>query len=292
MTSQSCWRRVSRAHPCAICEKPDWCLFSADGAVAICARVESSKRCGDAGWLHRLKDDNDWRRRGHVRVIRLGSGSSSRTDLGRLAGQYRQNLDQGRLYQLSISLGLSVTSLGHLGVGWSTEHRAWSFPMAGLDGNVLGIRLRRPNGYKFSVKGGKEGLFLPSIAVEESSRLLICEGPTDTAVLLDMAYQNVIGRPNCSGGIKLLAELVRRRRPTELVIVSDNDEPGRRGADNLASVLMVYAPVVKIITPPDPHKDLRDWFKAGGSKREVEEAIAAAAVRQLRVISTRCSNGR
>ncbi|HEX4608704.1 MAG TPA: hypothetical protein VH092_10920, partial [Urbifossiella sp.] len=48
--------RVSAAHPCPVCRKPDWCLYSPDGSAAICSRVEEKgvKRCGDAGWLHRL----------------------------------------------------------------------------------------------------------------------------------------------------------------------------------------------------------------------------------------------
>ena len=48
------WFRVTRAEPCKICCKPDWCLVSADGAAVICARIMSPNRRGEAGWLHRL----------------------------------------------------------------------------------------------------------------------------------------------------------------------------------------------------------------------------------------------
>jgi hypothetical protein len=34
------WQRVSRARPCPICKKPDWCLLAADGSKAICMRIE------------------------------------------------------------------------------------------------------------------------------------------------------------------------------------------------------------------------------------------------------------
>ena len=44
-----------------------------------------------------------------------------------------------------------------------------------------------------------------------------------------------------------LVEVVQRRRPAEAVIVADADEPGRRGADNLASVLLAYCPVVRVV---------------------------------------------
>jgi hypothetical protein len=47
-------RRVTRAHPCPICGRADWCLLASDDAAAICARVTSARRAGAAGWLHCL----------------------------------------------------------------------------------------------------------------------------------------------------------------------------------------------------------------------------------------------
>src|SRR5207248_11062007 len=47
---------VSRERPCPVCGKPDWCLVAEDGTAAICQRVGSGKRCGEAGWLHRLAE--------------------------------------------------------------------------------------------------------------------------------------------------------------------------------------------------------------------------------------------
>lgn len=284
MTSQSSWRRVTRSHSCSICGKPDWCLYTGpeeDPTAAICARVESSKRIGDAGWLHRLKETPERQQRRLVRVIRPAGSAALQPDLERLAAQYRDDLDPGRLYQLAASLGLSVPSLCHLGIGWSTDHRAWSFPMSDVHGNVLGIRLRRPDGVKFAVRGGKEGLFLPSTVGDESSPLLICEGPTDAAALLDLGFRNVVGRPSCAGGIKLLVELVQVRHCPEVIIVADADTPGKRGAANLAVVLLVYAPTVRVIEPPEGIKDTRVWLLTGGTHQDVERAINAASVRRL-----------
>ena len=51
------WVRVTKLNPCPICDKPDWCEISADGKVAICARVQSDKKAGNAGWLHNLTED-------------------------------------------------------------------------------------------------------------------------------------------------------------------------------------------------------------------------------------------
>src|SRR5207253_1067400 len=112
-----------------------------------------------------------------------------------------------RLLQLADSLGLSMTSLCQFGVGWATEHRSWSFPMRDAESNVVGIRLRRPDGFKFAVKGGKEGLFIPEDRNAQSSPLLIAEGVTDAAALLDMGFTNVVGRPIDGDTAKWLASI-------------------------------------------------------------------------------------
>jgi hypothetical protein len=276
------WRRVSRAHPCPVCGKGDWCLTSADGTAAICPRVESPRRAGDAGWLHRLAASAGPRR--HLRHVPLPAAGP---DLGPLAAHYRDALDPGRLHQFARQLGVGASSLTALGVGWSGGHDAYSFPMRDWEGRVVGIRLRRPDGSKFAVRGGRDGLFLPPPPAAPGERLLVCEGPTDAAALLDLGYSHVAGRPSCTGGVKLLCELVRQRRPDDVAVVADADDPGRRGADNLASVLVCYCPAVRVIVPPGGAKDVRDFLRAGGTRGGLEAAIGAASVRRLRVSAWR-----
>lgn len=294
MSDHNSWKRVTKRNPCPICERGDWCLVAADGTAAICARVESAKRCGDAGWLHRLVDRPQQPTRGIVRSVSLKSGRPG-LDLGALATRWHAAVIPDWLEHFSRSQGLSAESLTALRIGWASAaelRRAntscrgagcWSFPMVDAAGAVRGVRLRTPDGFKYAVAGSREGLALPDYG-NVDDRLLICEGPTDTAALLDMGFCNVAGRPSCTGGLTLLVELVRLRRPREVVIVADADEPGRRGAGNLASVLVAYAPI-RVIEPPAGLKDARAWLWAGGTRRDVEQAIAAATVRRLTVRS-------
>src|SRR5262249_36629954 len=180
-------------------------------------------------WRHRLRDDPLWLpARRIVRTVVL-TRTTPPEHLGRLAEQYRAAVQPQYLQDFARSLGLSVDSLLALSIGSSARPRPWACPVTDPDNKVLGIRLRRLGGGKFAVKGGKEGLFIPATAEVECCFLFICEGPTDAAALLDMGFANVVGRPSCTGGIKLLVELVRRRQPPEVVIVGDGDEPGRRG---------------------------------------------------------------
>ena len=50
----SVWVRVSKKHPCPVCEKGDWCGVTADGVFACCMRVKTDRPVKNGGWLHRL----------------------------------------------------------------------------------------------------------------------------------------------------------------------------------------------------------------------------------------------
>jgi hypothetical protein len=284
------WTRVSRTTPCPICGKSDWCLIAADESACICPRVESPKRAGDAGFLHVLAE----RRSGAISTVRrvVIPAIVPPTDLTALAAQYRQGVSPERLTDFATSLDLSVASLATLGVGWSDGHLAWSFPMIDPTiGTVVGIRLRDLTGKKFAVRGGKEGLFLPVAGRDAEGPLLVAEGPTDSAAAYDLGFRNVAGRPSCAGGVRHLVSLVRTRRPAEVVIVADADEPGRRGADHLACILRAYCPVVRVIEPPSGVKDMRAWKQAGVTRADVERVINAVPVVRPAVTTRRVSRG-
>lgn len=203
-----------------------------------------------------------------------------------MAGEFRQAVQPEALSRLAVGLGISVASLNRLGIGWWIARRAWAFPMKNAASEVLGIRLRFADGKKLSVRGGHEGLFVPQ-GLGPSGELLIAEGPSDTAALLDLGFP-AVGRPSCSGGIKLLVELVRELAVPNVVIVADGDEPGQHGAGNLATVLLPYATAVKIITPPAGIKDARAWKQSGATAADVQALIDATPIRRLTI----CMKGR
>jgi len=221
-------------------------------------------------------------------------GVASGIDFGRLALEFRAAVKFDHIERLARSLGLSVHSLRALGIGWSAQHGAWSFPMADADGAVRGIRLRLPNGRKLAIKGSKEGLFIPAQGrkgtegtIFDDHRLLICEGATDTAGLLDLGFTNAVGRPSCTGGINIVIGLVKRRKPNVAVIVADGDKPGQRGANDLASVLLAYVATLTVIAPPPGIKDVRQWLLAGGTKGDLEHTIQTAKSWQLSIRGAR-----
>jgi DNA primase len=157
--------------------------------------------------------------------------------------------------------------------------------MTDAAGKLQGIRLRSASGFKYSVSGSRQGLFIPS-DLPATELLLIGEGPTDTAALLDFGF-SAVGRPSCTGGVRLLVELVRQRRRADVVIVADGDAPGQRGAGNLAAALLAYSLAVRIITPPDGIKDAREWKRRGATAGDVLAIIDAAPVRRLAISVSR-----
>jgi hypothetical protein len=212
-------------------------------------------------------------------------------DFDNLAADCGAAVKPDDLQRLAASLGVTVESLQRLAVGWSSNHHAWSFPMRGPAGQVLGIRLRRPSGRKYAVTGGHDGLFLPDALPDGAGgRLLVTEGPTDCAALLDLGLA-AVGRSSCTGGVRLLVELVKQRRPTEVCVIADGDAPGQRGAGNLAAVLLAYAPAVRIATPPAGIKDARQWKQRGATAADVAAVIDAAPVRRL-TIEGKAGHGR
>jgi len=288
------WQRVSKRRLCPVCERPDWCLYAGpdDAPTAVlCARTESAKRCGDAGWLHVLRDDGPawppWRRTITRAVKMMTDAQPNGSD--KLAAEAAAAVvwcdkHANSLQQFATTLGLSAESLRRLSVGRLPRRQAWAFPMKSADGTLVGIRLRLSSGRKLSVKGGREGLFLPE-GLQSGGRLLVCEGPTDTAALLDLGF-SAVGRPSCSGGANHLIALAKQLRPDEIVIVADGDGPGQRGAETLADKLAAYVPAVRIVTPPAGVKDAREWKRNGATRADVRAAIDPAPIRRLTVTTT------
>jgi hypothetical protein len=66
----------------------------------------------------------------------------------------------------------------------------------------------------------------------------------------------------------------------KVAILSDNDEPGRKHADQVAASLDLVAEVVKVIalTGLAEHGDVSDWFTAGGTAAALKDEITRAPV--------------
>jgi P4 family phage/plasmid primase-like protien len=71
---------------------------------------------------------------------------------------YRSNMSPGMYSLLSQQLSVSRNSLELLGVGFYPAKNAWVFPERDAAGEIIGLVLRSPTGFKFMVGGSKRGL--------------------------------------------------------------------------------------------------------------------------------------
>jgi hypothetical protein len=252
-------QRVTRSRRCPICDHDTWCLVDPVRGAAICPRVESARRIGDAGWMH----NGD-------RIPR-STAVERKPELERMVGAdamqerfERQGFE--RIPMLALSLGLSLRSLRRLHAGWNGS--SWTFPMQNHRREIVGFRTRSERGEKFAIRGSRSGLFIPQ-DVDLSGMAFVVEGPTDVAAMLDMGM-NAIGRPSCMGCEEEIARCLMRTQ--EIVVVADNDEVGLRGAERLVKTIGRDSHV-RIILPPMGLKDARQVANHGGVKSDWMELI-------------------
>lgn len=271
------WLRVTAEHPCPVCNKPDWCCVATDGSAALCQRVESGNRRGDAGWLHRLTDDIGngellppehcaWLEQERQRAREAAHNSEPAPDWPELAGRFYVAAAEQR-QQLADDLGVTAESLGRLGCGW--DGSAWTFPEWDGSGNIIGISRRFPGGKKAMATGSRRGLMHSMDWQSDAGPVLLVEGVSDTAAGLTLGLC-CIGRPSNTGGVDCLAELLAGLREDRPIIVlgerdtkDDGSWPGKTGAISTAEQLAerLNRPVAWAL-PPDEAKDLRSWLQA------------------------------
>jgi phage/plasmid primase-like uncharacterized protein len=274
------------------------------GAVLCrhCHNAETIPRCGDgiaalrwwlgidasealkwlSGWLGVIHGYQSWQVSPAVQPVVNHPMREVDERFALMAEVMHRNLKPGWLAKAASMLGLPSESLARLNVGWSPVHHATSWPMRDDAGDVIGIRLRCPKtARKWAVRGSKAGLIYSTdlLSIERPGRVLVCEGPTDTAALLSVGI-DAVGVPSAGGGRDLLSALFERLRPSDVVIVADGDGPGLLGAERTAEALASVVPV-RVISPPEGIKDARAWVCGGADGEAVLRACDASLVQSL-----------
>ena len=234
--------RVTPDCPCPQCGRPDWCLIRNDGKACICSRDDRGKKRGTAGWLHYVKSGvrkmPPKTQKVYLNATQVQGYIDSISTAGNAAAIERE----------AKALGLSLESVIQMQARYDSAKTALVFPMFGHTLRPTGCRFRASNGKKWSLKGGREGVFI-SRGFRPDRPVFIAEGPTDSAALVKAGLGNVLGRPNCSGGGPIIRRLLERWSDSPVVIVADPDKPGIGGAVALADVLP--NPTVVITGPTD-----------------------------------------
>jgi hypothetical protein len=202
-----------------------------------------------------------------------GTAPRSATDWSARVKQYRRTFTPELRKELADDLGLPEHVFDFLGVGYMGQgpHKdddgnslggCWTFPEFNATGLAIGITCRYRNGQKKAMPGGSRGLFIPSEWQNRDGPVFLVEGPSDTLALTAMSLP-AIGRPNCTGGVDNLAELLRGLPPDRQIVVlgefdvkHDGRWPGRDGAVQVAAQLsQLMGRKVRWALPPQTCKD-------------------------------------
>jgi hypothetical protein len=261
------WIRVTKANPCPVCGHDSWCLTSLDGTTGLCMRVANDRpkqfKSGDVAYIWKLEN-------GPVKVsITEKAPKAPEIDAESIMESFWYRTTPNDMVRLSNSLGVKASSVMVMKVAWASEFGAFAFPMRDGNGKIIGIRLRRQNGDKWSVTGSKSGLFLPYCSPEPHA--YVVEGATDTLAALSINLF-AVGRPSCSGGLFQLKTLFERIGTKTITIIADNDKPGLDGAETLVRNIQIPCCIITL-----PCKDLREFVADGGTV-EMLESIEQSVV--------------
>lgn len=256
------WRRVTREFPCGICGRTSWCCYHPGDERAdpawICARIQSAKEVGEAGWLHRAGETH-----AKIPLVRAKPDIDAPAIWQRIKAR-----DCGPLAQLR---GITEEGISAMDGVWSRQHNALAFPMRGSGGRVIGIRLRSIHGRKWCIAGSKTGLFIPT-QQHDGDRVVVVEGPTDAAAAWTAGIP-IVGRPHNTGGHNELLAYIKRKQWGKCTIIPDVDsgktnEITMTGAWKLAISLRKRG-VDAFVGIVDGGKDVRDAIAQCGSAYKV-----------------------
>lgn len=259
------WIRVNKEHPCTVCGRTDWDSYCPELRLACCMRLQNNRPARNGGWLYHYEPGN--KPPGPIVPRRHTPFSPSRY----YEWKQRNNAPVDAQKYLN-GLGCDPVAFYRLGVAWASEYGAWAFPMRDSQKNIIGVQLRRLDGQKRAVTGSHNGLFLSSDPA--NALALICEGVTDTAAALSLGFY-ALGRQSCQAQSEMVNDFLKREGIQEVVLISDNDDPGVDGGKRLSQSLAVkYCVVIP------PAKDLRAFVQSGGTRELLLDMIGQCVWRK------------
>ena len=140
-----------------------------------------------------------------------------------------------------------------------------------------GFWVRRPNGssgWVNSIKGVRRVLYrLPELLARPDETVFVVEGEKDVDRLHAVG---LLATTNSGGAGKWKTSYSECLRGRDVVILPDNDAPGRDHAARIAKSLQGIAESIRIVELPDlPEKgDVSNWFDAGHTVDELQALVA------------------
>lgn len=279
------FERVSKAAPCKQCGKPDYCyrLLRWD----VCMRIPSNRPHEKGGWLH-IKDAAS-------QLLPIPPPPRRVPD-SELAAKWtpiaEASASEGaaKLSFLAAELGVDTHALELLQIGYAEFYGewCWTFPERNSNGWIIGIMQRIASPFrlgKLFAKGSRRGLTYCDGWDKYPGVIWIVEGGSDVAAGLSLDLC-VVGRPSNTGGVEMLAQLLKPHGGRKIIVLGENDKktplqisqmvpqhdpqcrcclrcfPGRAGARQSALALAKkLGATIRWMMPPAGIKDLRAYVR-------------------------------
>ncbi len=189
---------------------------------------------------------------------------------------------KGGLRQLAEQLGIEVRRSG-IGIeatySYRDEQGKLLYQVCRCTGKQF--RQRQPDGrggWTWNLKDVRRVLYrLPDLVASPDATVYVPEGEKDVEQLFS---GGLVATTNSGGAGKWRKDYAEALRGRKVIILPDNDEPGRKHAEQVAKSLRRVARSVKVLELPGlPEKgDISDWLDAGHTIAELQ-ALAEAAPR-------------
>jgi putative DNA primase/helicase len=186
------------------------------------------------------------------------------------------------------ALGLSLSDLMPGREEWYRKARITSiYPYRAENGELLfevvrlepkGFRQRRLDGgggWTWSTTGVRQVPYrLPELLATSGRRVFIVEGEKDADRIGKLGF---VATTNAGGAGKWKPELSEALKNRHVIVLPDNDEPGRRHAELVGRSLRGVAASIRVLTLPNlpPRGDVSDWLDAGGTRDELKRLAKA-----------------
>ena len=129
--------------------------------------------------------------------------------------------------------------------------------------------------------GPHQGLLNPAGYLAYQERMIWTEGIIDAISLMVLGFAGVDALYGANGLSQMHTQALKEGRTKEIILALDNDEAGRAGVSKLREQLKEQRLIIRVIFPPEPHKDWNDFLLLEGSnqdkKRAIEGLIEAAS---------------
>ena len=129
-----------------------------------------------------------------------------------------------------------------------------------------------PDGWRYNMDGVERVLYHLKFVLSEAAQsraIFLCEGEKDVESLTKLGVAATTG-----GGAGLWQQnFTEALRGAHVIILPDNDEPGRKHARYVASQLSGTAQSVRILELPGLKNkgDVTDWIEGGGTKDQIKD---------------------